>query len=153
MTPMEEFRLAKDLLAGIRDGWYGGRPRVSPHGRRIYSNGRVQHLTVHHEPTQAPPGHDEGRAFLRTVLTEWRTTYAAASTWDDTRRGGSTRRALVAAGMALADPGVDGQERADAIMRMATSMFHSDLDKPVAALLATARGEWSIAKASGPRDD
>ena len=152
MTAMDAHRLRMRMLTEIRDGWYGGRPRVSPHGRRTYSHGRVQHLTLHHEARQSPPPHDEGRAYLRRILTEWRTTYAPVSTWDDAK-GGPTRRALVAAGQALADPSVDGQERADELVGLATRAAVKDLDKAVAGLLATAHGEWSIAKASGPRDD
>lgn len=144
MTTMEEHRAATGMLREIQAGWYGGRPQVSPHGRRVYRHGRAQHLSAHHAPMHAPPAHEEGRAFLRRVLTEWRTTYAPVATWDDAR-GGSTRRALVAAGVALGDPGLDGQERADALVRLATMAASKDLDQAVAALLAAPQGEWDVA--------
>ncbi|KQP85326.1 hypothetical protein ASF60_21800 [Methylobacterium sp. Leaf113] len=146
MPTMLENRLIQRQRLAIQEGWYGGRPRVSPHGRRKYSPyGHVQHLTLHHEPRPAPPGHDEGRAYLRRVLQEWRTTYAALSAADDAD-GGPIRRALVAAGLALADPGVDGQERADVYVTMSAMTPPRHIDRAIAMIARLPTEPWDIAK-------
>ncbi|WP_311274037.1 hypothetical protein [Methylobacterium sp. WCS2018Hpa-22] len=146
MPTMEKNRLIQRQRLAIQEGWYGGRPRVSPHGRRAYSTyGRVRHLTMHQEPRPAPPGHDEGRAYLRRVLREWRTTYAALSAADDAD-GGPTRRAIVAAGLALADPGVDGQERADVYVTMVAMTQPRHIDRAIAQIGQLPVEPWDIAK-------
>lgn len=53
-------------LTAIRAGWYGDAPAVSPHGRRIYKDRTVEHLTAHNENRQP-------RAYLRAILRDWRT--------------------------------------------------------------------------------
>ncbi|QEE39837.1 MULTISPECIES: hypothetical protein [unclassified Methylobacterium] len=152
VTGMDLIRLRQRLLAEIQAGWYGGRPAVSPHGRRIYAHGQVQHLTMHKEPRRPPPPHEEGRAYLRHVLTVWRTTYAPVSIQDDAD-GGPIRRALVAAGMALAGPGVDGQERADTLVRIATMWSHRQIDRAIADLALSPVMPWDIRKTGGPGPD
>lgn len=152
MSTMDEIRLHQRQRTAIREDWYGGRPAVSPHGRRIYSHGQVQHLTMHKEPRQPSPPHEEGRAYLRRVLTEWRTTHSIVAKHDDAA-GGPVRRALVAAGMALADPGVDGQERADTLVRIATMWSHKQIDRAIADLALIAVMPWDIRKTGLPGPD
>lgn len=135
-------------LAAIRTGWYAGAPAVSPHGRRIYAGGLVQHLTDHQESRQPPPSHEAGQAYLRALLRDWRTVHAPLADWD-TAHGGALRRCLVAAGVALRDPTDDGRERADYLVRQASfatlsSTTLARLDAKAEKLARVPVGPWRI---------
>ncbi|KQP90769.1 hypothetical protein ASF57_23470 [Methylobacterium sp. Leaf117] len=86
------------------------------------------------------------------MLTEWRTTHSVVATHDDAA-GGPVRRALVAAGLALADPGVDGQERADTLVIIATTWSHKHIDGGIAKLALSPVGPWDIRKIGMPGPD
>ncbi len=134
-------------LAAIRTGWYAGAPAVSPHGRRIYAGGLVQHLTDHHETRPPPPSHEAGQAYLRAQLRDWRTVHASLAEWD-AANGGALRRCLVAAGVALRDETDDGRERADFLVRQAclclSTTTLAKLDAKVEKLARMPVGPWRI---------
>lgn len=135
-------------LAAILAGWYGGGPKQSPHGRRIYVGGdRVRHLGDENESRQPPPSHDAGQAYLRSVLRDWRTEHAELAEWDAVH-GGALRRCLVAAGLALQDETEDGRERADSLVReachAASPRTLGRLDVTVARLAKMPKGPWRL---------
>lgn len=147
MLDGDAFDERRARLTAIRAGWYGDAPAVSPHGRRIYKHGTVEHLTTHHESRQPPPSHEVGRAYLRALLRDWRTEHAALAEWD-VENGGALRRCLVAAGVALRDETDDGRERADFLVRQATMSASSSavprLDGIIARLATMPVGPWRI---------
>jgi hypothetical protein len=135
-------------LGAIRTGWYGDAPAVSPNGRRIYKEGgSVEHLSDQNENRQPPPSHEAGRAFLRSLLRDWRTENALLPEWD-VEYGGALRRCLVAAGVALRDETDDGRERADHLVRLAcravTPSGLARLDAGVADLAAVPKAPWRL---------
>jgi hypothetical protein len=147
VTPEEERIDRVARLAAIRAGWYGDARPVSPHGRRIYQAGSVHHLSEQVEARLPPPSHEAGRAYLRSVLRDWRTEHAVLADFD-VSRGGAMRRALVAAGRALADETDDGRERADCLVLEATHSVRARkpevLDSIVAWLAALPRGPYRL---------
>ncbi|SDM31265.1 hypothetical protein SAMN05216360_101519 [Methylobacterium phyllostachyos] len=135
MTPEQERLDRVACLAAIRAGWYGDAQPVSPHGRRMYAAGAVHHLSEQTEALLPPPSHEAGRTYLRGVLRDWRTVHAVLADYDASR-GGAMRRALVAAGRALADETDDGRERADALVREATISVRARKPEVLDAIVA-----------------
>ncbi|TXN17332.1 hypothetical protein FV219_00015 [Methylobacterium sp. WL122] len=118
-------------------------------GRRIYTSAPwIYHGGEAQGPHGVPPSHDVGRERLRAILTGWHTPEWKDASQPDDETGGGARRALKAAGIALADAGQDGIERADALVLMASkcvghpSVTAERIDRFITSLAALPKGHW-----------